>query len=561
MISFDLTRVPFTREGSRFSFRDMLAGDGKPAGIYLTYIPKGPVFYVEVLKGGHPVEFTRTASPQALILEAAGGRIEIIFESAGRLRFRVQGLTFKFGAGGGAFNYVLPRGENRWQVNMFHVRCSFLVTCLQGTVITDAPWQITRAEYIDVRMNGEKGVTEAALETFLTVAPPPLPVRAFDELKAQSTVELEAFTRKLPEVPAEFQAARELAGYILWSSLIPPDGPLRRRAMLMSKNHMTRVWSWDHCFNAMALAAGDPDLAFDQWAIVFDQQDASGCLPDSIDNVECMWNFCKPPIHGWSLMKMVEANPALAKRLPEAYAGLGRWTDWWMTTRDDDGDGMPQYNHGNDSGWDNATCFDIQPPVEGPDLAAFLITQMDALAEIADRLHRPDESRQWRQRADRLFETLLKHSWTGEKFQAKHNGSHETPTRGDSLIPFMLLILGKRLPADIRKKLIDGVGTPGRFITEWGPATESPNSPLYESDGYWRGPIWAPSTHILYEGLIRCGEKKLARDIALRFCRLCAKSGMAENYDALTGAPLRDKAYTWTSSVFLLLAHDLTIHD
>jgi putative isomerase len=35
---------------------------------------------------------------------------------------------------------------------------------------------------------------------------------------------------------------------------------------------------------------------------------------------------------------------------------------------------------------------------------------------------------------------------------------------------------------------------------------------------------------------------------------MAARSGMAENYNALTGAGLRDRAYTWTASVFLLLA-------
>jgi hypothetical protein len=36
-------------------------------------------------------------------------------------------------------------------------------------------------------------------------------------------------------------------------------------------------------------------------------------------------------------------------------------------------------------------------------------------------------------------------------------------------------------------------------------------------------------------------------------------SGMAENFDALTGAGLRDRAFTWTSSVFLILGHEYTL--
>jgi glycogen debranching enzyme len=87
-------------------------------------------------------------------------------------------------------------------------------------------------------------------------------------------------------------------------------------------------------------------------------------------------------------------------------------------------------------------------------------------------------------------------------------------------------------------------------------ATELTDSPHYTSDGYWRGPIWAPCTLIAVAGLAALGEKKLVRDIARRFCRLCALSGFAENFDALTGAPLRDTAYTWTSSTFLVLAHE-----
>lgn len=91
---------------------------------------------------------------------------------------------------------------------------------------------------------------------------------------------------------------------------------------------------------------------------------------------------------------------------------------------------------------------------------------------------------------------------------------------------------------------------------EWGWATESPASPHYRSDGYWLGSIWAPTTMLLCDGRRGCGREDLARDVALRFCRLCDKSGFAECFDALTGAGQRDRAYTWTASIFFLLASD-----
>jgi hypothetical protein len=62
---------------------------------------------------------------------------------------------------------------------------------------------------------------------------------------------------------------------------------------------------------------------------------------------------------------------------------------------------------------------------------------------------------------------------------------------------------------------------------------------------------------LLIDGLHAIGEQRFAQELARCFCTLCARSGMAENYDALTGAPLCDRAFTWTSSIFLLIAQTL----
>jgi len=61
---------------------------------------------------------------------------------------------------------------------------------------------------------------------------------------------------------------------------------------------------------------------------------------------------------------------------------------------------------------------------------------------------------------------------------------------------------------------------------------------------------------IIIDGLAAVGEQALARRLARQFCNLCRRSGMAENFSAQTGEGLRDRAYTWTASVFLMLAHE-----
>jgi putative isomerase len=64
---------------------------------------------------------------------------------------------------------------------------------------------------------------------------------------------------------------------------------------------------------------------------------------------------------------------------------------------------------------------------------------------------------------------------------------------------------------------------------------------------------------MIYDGLRQLGEDDHAQEVARRFCETCRTSGFAENFNALTGEPVGDKAYTWTASVFLLLANDLLI--
>ncbi|MEP6480659.1 MAG: glycogen debranching protein, partial [Rhodoglobus sp.] len=78
----------------------------------------------------------------------------------------------------------------------------------------------------------------------------------------------------------------------------------------------------------------------------------------------------------------------------------------------------------------------------------------------------------------------------------------------------------------------------------------------YEDDGYWRGPIWAPSTVLIEDGLRRSGHVDIANRVSERFRALCEMSGFAENFDAITGAGLRDRAYTWTASAYLVLARE-----
>jgi len=190
---------------------------------------------------------------------------------------------------------------------------------------------------------------------------------------------------------------------------------------------------------------------------------------------------------------------------------------------------------------------------EAPDLSALLTLQMDCLADLATKLGRNDEATEWQRRADALFGNMNDLLWDEDRFVARHGITGET-IRPQSLVPWLAIMLGERLPQAARESLKAGIE---QHLTDWGLATERVDSLLYREDGYWQGPIWAPATFIAVTGLDRSGFSDLADTVAERFCRMADKSDFAENYNAITGEPLRCPAYTWTSSVYILLAERL----
>jgi putative isomerase len=562
---FDIKKIPFSRYGSFITISPNHHEDGDRP-LYLRNIRNGDndfgeVFRIDLVHEGTPLPYQAVLSPTLLRLESAVGFAEFCITETHVLQIRSQGTGVRLTGITGAYDYAIPEEDHRWEVNHSRQEMRYMLTSIKGRLVVDAPFMEQRCEKIivDFLPGNPLGEMEGVIEEFTTVHQP-RSYAAFSEGHELVKKEYQAWLERTLKIPEKYLRGKEQASYITWSCVVPPEGMLTRPAMYMSKNWMTNIWSWDHCFNAMALAKNNPDLAWDQFMIFFDLQDGSGMLPDFVNNRSALWNFTKPPIHGWTLRRMWEQNDFVTEeKLREVYRPLEKWTMWWLTFQDSDQDGIPQYNHGNDSGWDNSTIFHKGTPVESPDLSSFLVLQMEVLAEIACRLGKNDEARKWMSESQALLDRMLDHFWDGHRFVAKRSGTHEI-IESNSLVLYIPLILGNRLPPDILNRLAEDITTKG-FLTEYGLATEQPDSPFYKEDGYWRGPIWAPTTMLLVDGLISSGKKEVALEIAKKFCTMAAKSGMAENYNALTGEGLRDPAFTWTSSVFLILGQLLAIEE
>jgi len=565
-ISFDIANIPFSRYGSDIVFSELtldnlaqFAGAGVSPGVYLRSVhgDQHLVFRVELLDSDKPISFHVEATPSLLRLQAARGTIEICIPESDRVRFRGHGVSLRLIAQIGAL--AVPSRNGYWEVNSESPKEKYMLWATRGQLNMDAPWDGTSNVHVvatyspdpkDLRVEGE-------IDTYPSVWTPHQTSESFEESVRSVVRDYLHWLKHMPTVPQSLAPGAELAAYVDWVSIVKPDGFFHEPAMLMSKNWMSAVWSWDHCFNAMALSLSDRDLARQQYMLPFDQQQPNGALPDMIHGSSIETNFTKPPIHGWALAWMMRHGGYNDRaHLDKIYGPLSLWTNWFFEYRYSDRDGLPEYYHGYDSGWDNSTALLSGVPIETPDLASFLILQMDTLADIAGRLGRDAEKRNWQQRSNDLLGRMLAVLWKGDHFIGIRSPDG-AKIDSESLLFYLPIILGKRLPSSVRVKLVQGLTENGMFLTPHGFATEALTSKYYTPDGYWRGPIWPPTTMLLVEGLDSAGEHSLAMRLREEFCRMVQQNGMSENFDAITGKGLRDPAYTWTSSVYLILAHQL----
>lgn len=576
MFTYSLDEIPFSRAGSWLTIAARNTS-GSPRLLYATCSrrpaahdeqPAHAFFEIALVRDGRELPYAWTAQPHRLDLQAEGGAATLVFQADDTLLFETQGAGLRLLPAKG-FAIAHRPAPDQALLHDFAARGVHQFRAGAGTELSLEPAPTVQglaqrpagAPYA-VAFQGAGGARGAV--RFSPIEAHWLePLPAIAPTLAARAAEVAAWMARMPAVPERYRAAAAQAWFVLWSCQAPAEGRLTRPAIYMSKFWMNAVWAWDNCFNALAVARAAPDLAWNQLHLFFDHQAPTGVLPDQISDLEAIYTFVKPPIYGWTIRRLTERLGLAAARphLAALYPPVARLTDWWYAFRDSDGDGMCDYLHGNDSGWDNATVFDQGYPTEGADLAAHLALQCEALSWMAATLDKPAEAQAWQARAERQRAALLEHSVRDGRFVAPRSGSH-TVAPSQSLLNCMPIMLGQLLPAALRRQLIADLGPGGPFLTDYGLATEAPASPHYQADGYWRGPIWAPSTYLIFDGLLAAGATDLARTVAESFCAMADREpGFWENYDALSGKGLRCPGYSWTAAGFLLLAEWLAADE
>ena len=561
-MQFNIKDSPFCSYGSTLVISYIEDKRNIEDGLYIRSLQGGDNFIsnllkIDLTKDGKLIPYEIDFNATLLKLDSDYGYVEFVISEDNLMAIRGEGVGIKFSMTTNSYDNAIPVGENQWEINSYYEQIKLLMTVNTGDLKVDAPWERIHSEYIVMDIEPVNNELNLFIESYKT-SKRLSEYEDFDSIYKENTESYNRWIESIVEVPEELEEGREAAGYYTWSSTVNPRGMITRPSIYVSKRYMGNTWSWDNCFNGMSLLHRDAQLAWDQIMVFFDHQDESGQLADFMNDAFADWACNKPPVHGWTIKWMMDRTDKITdEMLEEIFEPLEKWTDWWFTYRDYDGDRIPCYHHGNDSGWDNSTVFKDMPPIKSPDLLGYLIYQMDVLSEMADRLGKSDKKKYWKERADQSLEDLINYFYDGEKFVAKKPFTHDV-IESDSLLLYMPTVLADRLPKEILENLISALKEEGRFLSEYGFATERMDSEFFDQDGYWRGPIWAPTTMILFDALLRSGEEEFAKDIGYKFCKMASSDGgMRENYNPINGDGLRENAFTMTSGVYLALLDEL----
>lgn len=559
-MKFDIEEIPFSRYGSYLAFshpQDETKGYEDQIALRVLYGPfADQETYPIILCGQERKTVEITADEAELTVRAGNGSYEICFVDDETFLLRSHAPILITRTKHGDYDRIIRHPDGT--LEMAGNGPSLRIWCRTGTAeaVCDSDEKGYGCKRADVRLLPDGGLLAQISVTGLSFTQKE--AADYDLSAVKTREEFRGFhediRRSIGQIPDGFEDAVEKASYILWHSVIHPEGHVSHPVMLMTKNRMNLVWSWDYTFNALAAVAARPELAYGQYLAMADMQGEDGTYPDAFQARVEIRTFVKPPVQGFMLKRMFAIHDPGRETKEKIYRSVAAFTRWWFQYRTD-GLKLPYYCHGNDSGWDNATIFREGFPVQSPDLAAWLVLQMEFLEETARELLLTGEAARWKVDGEELFHSMMEYFIRDGRFEAVKLPEGET-VPSESLILYLPLILGDRLPEDLRESMLTALLEESSLATEWGLASEPLDSPLFEEDGYWRGAIWPPTTLIMVEALRRCHRNEEAEKLTERFCEICTKYGFYENYSAIDGHGLRDHGFTWTASVFLILLRD-----
>ena len=460
---------------------------------------------------------------------------------------------------------VKPRKGGAWEF-AFRWTCSLVFQGLEDSGFAfDKYWdwpKLSSGELKGDTIPDPEGRFTLAMEEFTHAAYPRELYPSYAEAKADMRADWESFYAAMPKFIEPFEQGRARAEYTLWSLLTAPTAGIAHTMIVMLGNEIAS--QWQVCQNGAAL---EPhlDTSIDLLLGPLDRVSPFGQFSDLYNDVTTVTQMIKPPVHGWAVKEIMRYRDLKAElpreKLEQLYNAMARWGEWFRDCRDEDGDGLPAYEHGDETGFDDATLFIDHMQMASPDLSAYLVLLYEALSDLAQMVDRPEEAAEWETRSKLLLDRMLEVMWDGQHFLGVVPWTGEK-VLSKSLLHYIPVVLGDRLPPEVLDKLADDLVEEGNFLTPWGLSFERLDSDWFEASGrsIGRGNIVPPAMLFICSGLLRSRRRDVGKYIAERYCTALMEQGMP-----FLIHPLVKGAYgfgggggSWPACVYTILCRILT---
>jgi hypothetical protein len=505
---------------------------------------KNRLINISATYNGEKIPHELSARPAELTLRTERGDVRFTFADTAKIMAEGDpGMGLRFEKTMVQHETVHKRKNCAWEA-FFRLTCSVVFKGLEGSSFDfnggAEPWDpktLSSGDICGVTRPGPDGRFALVMEesTYGGVVRDAYP--SYAEAKASMQADWDSFIEEMPAFAEPYESTREECEYTLWSFLMEPCG-LARHTMIQMFAGVTAS-QWQMCQNAVALCE-HTELAVDLLLSPIDRIGPLGQLPDMYDDMQCESLMVKPPMHGWAVLEIMKRRDLLKDcprwRIEKLYDGMGRWADWFMTCRDEDGDGLPSLIHSDETGLDDCSLWEAgHLTITTPDAAAYLALLFEATGELAALLGKPNaEVSAWRAKSENIIARLVETLWDGERFAGLAPETREL-IYSDSIIHYMPAILGDRLPEGILGKLVAELSDADAFFSPWGIASEKMTSALFSPSGWGRGCVLPPAMMYIVTGLWDTKHRAFAKKAAENYCKALGGTGFPFFIDPKTG--------------------------
>ena len=566
---YDLHKISYGRRGT-FCYLGSWNEDGKDR-LYVCALyaaqdsgqnpRKGKLFPVILERDGKELSYQATGTPVSVTLNYEGGSARLCLQEDSILRMEAENAEVIFAPDLRPHEIAKSRGDGSWELTMGTLP-KLLFYAVQGSMEVKTGFDVFTSKPEDTRIRflpDENGRVDLALHMYRSNAWKLDRYPSVDDCIQSIEAEFSAYLSTVPEMPEEFRVPRIINAYIVWSHIMEIDGI---DVIYMNKGVHRCTSSWQQCYHAMAQYR-NPRYAWELMLGIFQYQDDFGMLPEMLTDMTQTFNGVKPPFYGVAmefLQEFTDFSFVSRKDLKTMYLGLSQYVFWWLSYRDTDRDGIVSFDSAAESGWDDCSFFRKGVPAATPDLAAYLVLAMEHLAKLAARLGKFYEQREWERRAEEMLKIIVPTFWDGKQFTARL--ADGTRVEAGTLIAFVPLILGHRLPQEVIDTMAEALSEEGKWLSPWGLAGERMDSEDYHDGGCWSaGSILAPAQLLVCLGLRASGKEDLAKEIALRYLRALVRTGYPMIINPKTGQDISETRWgtaypnrmAWMSAVFVIL--------